>query len=47
MATTTPTRRREQLWIAAPNGLYGVENERGFVSGDESGTLYGSAGRSS
>jgi uncharacterized ion transporter superfamily protein YfcC len=35
--------RLKQLFIAPSNGLYGVENERGFVSADESGTLYGSA----
>ena len=29
-------------WVR-PNGLYGIENERGFVSADESGFLYGSA----
>ena len=29
--------RLKQLWIAAPNGLYGVENDRGFVSADETG----------
>ena len=31
--------RLKQLWIATPNGLYGVENERGFVSADETGVL--------
>jgi uncharacterized ion transporter superfamily protein YfcC len=36
-------KRLKQLWIAAPNGLYGVENSRGFVSADEQGFLYGSA----
>src|SRR3954447_21052310 len=35
--------RFKQLWIAAPNGLYGVENDNGFVSADEQGFLYGSA----
>ncbi len=35
--------RLKQLWIAPPNGLYGIENERGFVSADETGGLYGSA----
>src|SRR3954451_19016370 len=35
--------RLKQLFIAPSNGLYGVENERGFVSADESGVLYGSA----
>ena len=29
--------RFKQLWIAPPNGLYGIENERGFVSADEAG----------
>jgi uncharacterized ion transporter superfamily protein YfcC len=36
-------KRLKQLWIAPPNGLYGVENNRGFVSADEQGFLYGSA----
>ena len=35
--------RLKQLFIATPNGLYGVENDRGFVSADETGVLYGSA----
>lgn len=35
--------RLKQLWIAPPNGLYGIENDRGFVSADETGSLYGSA----
>jgi uncharacterized ion transporter superfamily protein YfcC len=35
--------RLKQLWIAPPNGLYGVENDRGFVAADEQGFLYGSA----
>ena len=35
--------RLKQLWIAPPNGLYGVENDRGFVGADETGALYGSA----
>ena len=35
--------RLKQLWIATPNGLYGIENDRGFVSADEAGVLYGSA----
>jgi uncharacterized ion transporter superfamily protein YfcC len=35
--------RFDILWDAPPNGLYGVENERGFVGGDEEGFLYGSA----
>ena len=35
--------RLKQLWIAPPNGLYGIENDRGFVSADETGALYGSA----
>ena len=29
--------RFKQLWIAPPNGLYGIENDRGFVSADETG----------
>jgi uncharacterized ion transporter superfamily protein YfcC len=40
---TSFDQRLKQLWIAAPNGLYGVENDRGFVSADEQGFLYGSA----
>ncbi len=35
--------RLKQLFIATPNGLYGLENDRGFVSADETGVLYGSA----
>ncbi|HET8785597.1 MAG TPA: hypothetical protein VFM38_08180 [Candidatus Limnocylindrales bacterium] len=40
---TSFDQRLKQLWIAPPNGLYGIENDRGFVSADESGFLYGSA----
>src|SRR3954449_13251976 len=40
---TSLDQRLKQLWIAPPNGLYGVENDRGFVSADETGALYGSA----
>jgi uncharacterized ion transporter superfamily protein YfcC len=40
---TSFDQRLKQLWIAPPNGLYGIENDRGFVSADEQGTLYGSA----
>ena len=40
---TSFDQRLKQLWVAPPNGLYGIENERGFVSADETGTLYGSA----
>jgi uncharacterized ion transporter superfamily protein YfcC len=40
---TSLDQRLKQLWIAAPNGLYGVESDRGFVSADEQGFLYGSA----
>src|SRR5947209_13457825 len=40
---TSFDQRLKQLFIATPNGLYGVENDRGFVSADESGVLYGSA----
>ncbi len=40
---TSFDQRLKQLWIAPPNGLYGIENERGFVSADEVGVLYGSA----
>jgi uncharacterized ion transporter superfamily protein YfcC len=40
---TSFDQRLKQLWIAAPNGLYGVESDRGFVSADEQGFLYGSA----
>ncbi len=32
-----------QLWTAPPNGLYGIENDRGRVGADEAGLLYGSA----
>jgi uncharacterized ion transporter superfamily protein YfcC len=35
--------RLKQLFIAPANGLYGIENDRGFVSADEQGFLYGSA----
>jgi uncharacterized ion transporter superfamily protein YfcC len=42
-AETSFTFRFKQLWTATPNGLYGIENERGFVGADESGFLYGSA----
>ncbi len=38
------TFRFKQLWTAPPNGLYGVENVRGFVGASEEGFLYGSAG---
>ena len=40
---TSFDQRLKQLWIAPPNGLYGVENDRGFVAAHESGFLYGSA----
>ena len=40
---TSFDQRLKQLWIATPNGLYGIENDRGFVSADETGALYGSA----
>ena len=40
---TSFDQRLKQLWIAPPNGLYGIENERGFVGADEVGVLYGSA----
>jgi uncharacterized ion transporter superfamily protein YfcC len=33
----------KQLWIAPPNGLYGVENGQGQVGPEEEGILYGSA----
>ena len=33
----------KQLWISPPNGLYGVESDKGFVGPDEGGFLYGSA----
>ncbi len=35
--------RIKQLWIAPPNGLYGVEGAQGLVGPSESGFLYGSA----
>ena len=40
---TAFAQRFKQLWIAPANGLYGIENDRGFVSADEQGFLYGSA----
>jgi uncharacterized ion transporter superfamily protein YfcC len=40
---TSFDQRLKQLWIAPPNGLYGIENDKGFVSADEEGFLYGSA----
>src|SRR3954469_8592513 len=40
---TSFDRRFKQLWIAAPNGLYGIESDSGFVSADEQRFLYGSA----
>src|SRR6516162_3782627 len=33
----------KELWDAPPNGLYGVENSKGFVGPWEEGILYGSA----
>jgi uncharacterized ion transporter superfamily protein YfcC len=35
--------RFKQLWIAPPNGLYGVESDQGLVGPNEGGFLYGSA----
>jgi uncharacterized ion transporter superfamily protein YfcC len=35
--------RFKQLWIAPPNGLYGVEGAQGLVGPNEGGFLYGSA----
>ena len=35
--------RFKQLWIAPPNGLYGVESDQGQVGPNEVGFLYGSA----
>jgi uncharacterized ion transporter superfamily protein YfcC len=40
---TSFTFRFKQLWDSPPNGLYGVENESGFVGPWELGYLYGSA----
>jgi uncharacterized ion transporter superfamily protein YfcC len=40
---TSFTFRFKQLWDSPPNGLYGVENDKGFVGPWESGILYGSA----
>ena len=40
---TSFTFRFKQLWDAPPNGLYGVENTKGFVGPWEEGFLYGSA----
>jgi uncharacterized ion transporter superfamily protein YfcC len=42
-ADTDLTFRFKQLWDATPNGLYGVETNRGFVGPFEEGFLYGSA----
>ena len=36
-------RQFSELWNSPPHGLYGIENARGYVSGDEEGFLYGSA----
>jgi uncharacterized ion transporter superfamily protein YfcC len=33
----------QMLWIAPPNGLYGIEDEFGSVSSGNTGNLYGSA----
>ena len=33
----------QMLWIAPPNGLYGIEDEFGSVSSGNTGSLYGSA----
>jgi len=41
---TSFTFRFKQLWDAPPNGLYGIEGPTGFVSANEVGFLYGSAG---
>ena len=35
--------RVQQLWVAPPNGLYGIENETGTVAAFNSGDLYGAA----
>ena len=35
--------RFKQLWIAPPNGLYGVESDQGSSAPNEAGFLYGSA----
>jgi uncharacterized ion transporter superfamily protein YfcC len=40
---TSFTFRFKQLWDSPPNGLYGVENSKGFVGPWEEGFLYGSA----
>jgi uncharacterized ion transporter superfamily protein YfcC len=40
---TSAAFRFKQLWIAPPNGLYGVESDRGQVGPNEAGFLYGSA----
>src|SRR3954452_24161254 len=42
-APTSFAYRFKQLWVAPPNGLYGVEAGNGFISADEQGFLYGSA----
>src|SRR3954454_6646685 len=40
---TSAAFRLKQLWIAPPNGLYGVEGDQGLVGPNEAGFLYGSA----
>jgi uncharacterized ion transporter superfamily protein YfcC len=40
---TSAAFRFKQLWIAPPNGLYGVESDQGQVGPNEAGFLYGSA----
>jgi uncharacterized ion transporter superfamily protein YfcC len=37
------THQFAKLWNAPPNGLYGIENDKGNVSVDNTGFLYGSA----
>ena len=39
----SPLSMFQYLWIAPPNGLYGIEDEYGSVSSGNTGTLYGSA----
>src|SRR3954447_15315736 len=40
---TSAAFRFKQLWIAPPNGLYGIESDQGQVGPNEAGFLYGSA----
>jgi uncharacterized ion transporter superfamily protein YfcC len=39
----SPLAMFQQLWVAPPNGLYGIEDEAGTVAAFNSGDLYGAA----